>query len=40
MIDCDKSIERKGLRKVEYRKEGVRREGTGRKERQGCENFS
>ena len=40
MIDCDKSMERKGLRKVEYRKKVVRRERIGRKERQECETFS
>ena len=40
MIVCDKSTERKGLRKVVNRKKGVKREKTRRKERQGCENFS
>ena len=40
MIDGGNLIEREDLRKVVNRKKGVRRERTGRKERQGCENFS
>ena len=41
MIDCDKSIEGKGLRKVVKRKKSVERERIGRKEEEidGCENF-
>jgi len=39
MIDCDELIERKDLRKVVRRKKEVERERTGRKEKQGCENF-
>jgi len=35
MIDCDKSIARKDLRKVVKRKKGEERERTGRKERLG-----
>ena len=44
MMDCDKPIGGKNLRKVVNKKNGVERERererTGRKERQGCENFS
>jgi len=42
MMDCDKPIEEKNLRKVVNKKKGVEREREriGRKERQGCENFS
>ena len=40
MIVCDKSIERKDLRKVVNRKKGVKREKQRRKERQEYENFS
>jgi len=40
MIDCDKLIEKKGLRKVVDRKKGVKREKIERQERQGCGNFS
>lgn len=40
MIDCDKSIEGKDLRKVVERKKSVERERIGRKEEvDGCENF-
>ena len=34
------SIEWKDLRKAAVKKKGVKREKIGRKERQGCENFS
>ena len=37
MIDCDKLVERKDLSKMVSRKKGVKREETGRKERQRCE---
>ena len=40
MIDCDKLIERKDLRKMVNRKKGVKSDKTGKKERQGCKNFS
>jgi len=40
MIDYDEFIERKILRKVQYRKQGAEREKTRRKEKQRCENFS
>jgi len=35
-----KSMERKDLKKVVKGKKGVKREKPGRKEREGCENFS
>lgn len=40
MIDCDKLIERKGLRKVMNKKKKSKERGTRKKERQGRENFS
>ena len=40
MVDCDKFMERNDLRKVVYRKKGVKREKTRRKERQECQHFS
>lgn len=39
MIDCDKLMEIKDLRKEVKRKEEEERKRTGRKERQRCENF-
>ena len=39
MIACHELIERKDLRKVGYRKEGVKREKMGGKEKKGCKNF-
>ena len=40
MIDCDKLIERKDLRKAVSRKKGLKREMAGKKERQRCKKFS
>ena len=40
MIDCDKSIERKGLRKAVERKKSVKREKTRREENRGVKTFS
>jgi len=40
MIDCDKSIERRVLRKVVNGKKRVKRDKARRREKQGCENFS
>jgi len=37
MSDCDKSLERKDLRKVVCRKKGVKRAKVKRKEKQGGE---
>ena len=39
IIGCDKSMERKDLRKKVKREKGVERERTGRKERQERETF-
>jgi len=40
MIGCDKSTERKDLRKVVNKKKEAKRGKTGRKEKQGCKNLS
>ena len=37
IIDCDKLIEKKDLRKIMKREKDVEKERTERKEKQGCE---